>query len=752
MNPRPLDIIIPIYRNADLVRACVDSLLENLGEIDARQPRLLLINDSPDDEGVNALLKEYEGREPHIVVLHNPQNAGFVHTVNSGLERAQGAGHDALLVNSDTVTFAGTLREIVRVAESDPQIAFVSPRSNNASICSLPHSHGGALPTPEQAHQNWLRLSRTMPALHFTPTVVGFYMYVSHTVLANFGGLNPDFGVGYEEENDLIMRAGKVGLRAVVANHSFAYHAGSASFSLTDLDIGGHKHQNLRKLTERHPEFLPLVRRYESSARYRAEHLMGGLLDDPSGRVRVVFDLTGLGCHHNGTNEHTIAVVRSLAARWADRIRLSGIGIPASFKFHGLDTLKGLHRLDPGVAGQHAVAIRMAQPFDLHHLNVMETLAPINVFAMLDTIAEDCGPLAVQSDLGRLWDHVARHANGLLFNSLFSQRTFCCRHADALQLPQMASLLPTRVSSYPEKRTADGASHVLILGNHFPHKGSDAAASRLTAAFPTIKFVVLGAETFERGNLTSHRSGTLDTEAMESLFLGASVVVLPSYVEGFGLGFMHALAAGRSIVARRIPAIEEILATLDDVRGVFLYDSDPDLVRALTDALRATESSVDDRRGGTWDDWSDAVADFCLDLLKRDDLFDRLVRRIEAGDLVRKAALADRQPGPAQPESPAPTPSKPANGEPMEISALLRLEGRSFVESAYATLLGRPADESGLASYTASLESGVEKSEIVRALATSPEGRARTIKPAGLDALLAQSRGKRAWLKRWFNP
>ena len=46
---RSIDIIVPIYKNADLVDACVRSLIANLVEFRDLSPRIRLINDSPED-------------------------------------------------------------------------------------------------------------------------------------------------------------------------------------------------------------------------------------------------------------------------------------------------------------------------------------------------------------------------------------------------------------------------------------------------------------------------------------------------------------------------------------------------------------------------------------------------------------------------------------------------------------------------------------------------------------------------------
>jgi GT2 family glycosyltransferase len=750
-STRSLDIIVPIYRNVALVRACVESLRAHLDEIAAHSPRLILINDSPADEEVRELLLRYESIG--LTVLHNEVNLGFVRSVNRGLALAECDGHDVLLVNSDTQTFSGTLAQLLKAARSDPQIGFASPRSNDASICSLPHCLGQSPASPEESFRRWLAISRTMPAYHFAPTAVGFYMYIAHSVLANHGCLREDFGLGYEEENDLVMRAGKVGSRAIIVNHAFAYHAGSASFNLTDLNVSEHKHRNLLKLRENHPEFLPLVRRYEESPHYRAERLMTGLLKDADGRTKLAFDLSGMGEHYNGTNEQAVAVVRSMANRQSGRLRLAAIATAESFRCHGLDLIDGLRREEPGAPGLHGIAVRLAQPFDLAHIEMLESMGAINVFAMLDTIAEDCGPLVLAGRVPELWDHAAEHANGLIFTSRFTEQTFCNRHPAARSLPRWQCLLPTRLSSYSQSIAASESRHVLVLGNHYAHKGSEPVARIIAAAFPDRKILVIGSEAIQSANLTGYRSGQIEPAQVEDMFRHAAAVVLPSYVEGFGLGFMHALAFGRPIVARRIPATEEILASLDDVEGVFLFDHNGQLLEACGLALQSSVSRAKDDRGTSWDDWGDGLTEFCLSLVARDDVFERLVSRITAGERLRRAARGDvlgrDAYGMSRLDSAAP--KMLSSAKPVDLDCLLALEGRAFVEHAYATLLRRPVDEGGLQTYLSQLEMGAHKVDLLASLASSPEGRLRDVKLPKLDQAVAQVRKARVpLLKRIF--
>src|SRR5262249_46635290 len=147
-----------------------------------------------------------------------------------------------------------------------------------------------------------------------------------------------------------------------------------------------------------------------------------------------------------------------------------------------------------------------------------------------------------------------------------------------------ARLLPTKLRSYPQRRCVAKPNHVLIVGNHRAHKAVDSTAAILSKAFPATTFVIIGERNHLAANVRSYQSDTLDTHEVGALWSGASVVVLPSHVGGFGFGLLHSLAAAKSVVARDIPASREILATYRTVTGVFLYSDDLGVVDALSAA------------------------------------------------------------------------------------------------------------------------------------------------------------------------
>ncbi len=87
---------------------------------------------------------------------------------------------------------------------------------------------------------------------------------------------------------------------------------------------------------------------------------------------------------------------------------------------------------------------------------------------------------------------------------------------------------------------------------------------------------------------------------------------------------------------------------------------------------------------------------------------------------------------------------------PLSQGELLSLDGESFVDAAYLSILRRVADPAGKAHYLERLAQGISKADVVKALASSDEARQRGL---GADWLRApapsrESRGWRRWLGR----
>ncbi len=742
-----LYLIVPVYRNLELVKSCLESLSARLSEIRDCDPKVIVVNDSPDDEAVSDYLADRARKGLIDIYIVNDENLGFVKSVNKGLAICKRDGAGAVLVNSDTITYRNTLSEMVAVLKTDPQIGFVCPRSNNAAIATFPQAPNnlsGIATTPEVCYISWESVYRYLPRYTFAPTAVGFYMLISPQVVANFGALDEEFGVGYEEENDLVMRAGKVGFRAVLANHAYAYHAGSASFMLHEIDFKGQQSGNLQKMAGRHPEFLPLVKEFERSPEYQAMTQLKNLVPTADGKLKVALDLLTMGRHHNGTNELIMNFVRWCDSQPHDDFEISAICDKSVAEFHGLDRLKTI-RVRTEIAPVYAISIFFGQPFDLHQINVMEHLAPINIYGMLDVIALDCSHLRGSNNVHALWSHVARNANGLFFISQFSHDTFANRFPRKYRAEAYTRLLPTKPSAYEARYegVSTGREHVLVMGNHFAHKAAGITGRTIAEAIPSLSVVVMG-EGAGGGlrNIRELHSGVVPDEEMNEIFARSSAIILPSYYEGFGLSLMYALALGKPVVARDIPATREILSTFQSVEGVFLYYSDKELADKVREAVAFGRSHVTEGETQDWAQWSKGLFDFATDFLNRPDIYDLLMDRIEDSDVLRKLHNLEAVPAAPTPQAPPAAPVSLVPDVTINVAEILGLDGEQFVETFYQQVLGRRADPAGLTHHVALLSSGVSKQDMLRSILSSPEFKDRRIRATLLGEELLARRKK----------
>src|SRR5207249_11872567 len=132
MSGRLADVVIPVYADVEVTRACIESVLWMSGEA---VRRVIVVNDCAPDPAMAVMLEGLAQAHPAMVLLTNEQNLGFVGSANRGLAARHG---DAVLLNSDTLVTPGWLEELLAVAYDEDRVACVSPLSNNATIYSVP--------------------------------------------------------------------------------------------------------------------------------------------------------------------------------------------------------------------------------------------------------------------------------------------------------------------------------------------------------------------------------------------------------------------------------------------------------------------------------------------------------------------------------------------------------------------------------------------------------------------------------------
>jgi len=608
---RPIHIVLPFYRNPDLVTSVFESLLLCGQELSDLQCSLIVIDDSPTNE-LDLILQQSVRAMSRFIparVIKNEINLGFVKSSNIGIGQALQQRCDTLLLNSDTQLFPGAISNMRKVAYEDPMIGFVSPRSNNATICSLPvHLEYRDL-SPEQSFRLFSQLHPYLPEYHYVPTTVGFCMFIKWNVLSEFGLLDEVYGRGYNEENDLVMRANRCGFRAALANRAFVYHLGEASFSQAQERKALLDEANSTILNQRYPEYLWSVRAYLDSPHYEFEQMLSALLPDSSGRVDVLIEMSNVTAAHNGTFQSARQILIHAASAWKDWCNLHVLISPEALAFHGLDTLENVYFVPPETDKRFAISLHIGQPFKLNTIKRMNSLGILNYWVMLDTIAWDCQYLhQLDETLTSMWQYVCEYSAGIFYISKFVQEQFRRRFRIAPHVEERVvylSMDPADHRSSENVNCTDG-HHILILGNHYEHKFLKPTVQALVSEFPLEKIVVIGLSDYPAQRVLAYPSGQLSDQQIENLFSSCKFLVYPSHSEGFGLPIVKALAYCKPVVARSLPTTRELVDRLGASNNVTLYDTTAELLEILHNE-QPRWSEMPSRTPPGWNDYVEQV-------------------------------------------------------------------------------------------------------------------------------------------------
>lgn len=201
-----VSVILPVYRDVKMTETCIDAAMP--GILGVPQATLVIVNDHSPDADMNSMLhkKVAQWRES-IRLLTNERNLGFVASVNKGMRCVQ--NQDITLLNSDVIVPSDWLTRLQDEAYSRPDVATVTPLSNNTTICTFPEFlQDNPVPFGLGIDEvdNVFRYSRLSNVE--TPTGVGFCMYIRWDCMKTVGYFNEmRFGRGYGEENEFCQRA-----------------------------------------------------------------------------------------------------------------------------------------------------------------------------------------------------------------------------------------------------------------------------------------------------------------------------------------------------------------------------------------------------------------------------------------------------------------------------------------------------------------------------------------------------------------
>ena len=612
IGTRPMLVAIPFYKNENLVRPVVGSLIRCADEMRRLGCEAVFYNDSPGHVPLHDALENIVPVAENAFacrIENNPDNIGFVRTMNRAVAEAVSRGMDLLLLNSDTVLEPGALTAMARCLTLDHMIGFVNPRSNNATIATLP-VRVAADATPAAFLAAARNLAERLPQLSYIPTAIGFCLLIRWSVLAEFGGFDEIYGRGYNEENDLVMRAGRCGYRAVMANDAFVWHEGETSFATSEMDRSVWEPANRAILDARYPEYGPYTSAYYHSPEAIAENLLACLIPDADGKLDLGFDFSSFRAAHNGTFQAGRQLLQT--AVWENDFRIWVICSQDVYDFHGYAEL-GIPRSDPHDVRRFAAIFRVGQPYDWNVIQRAAISAPVLGVYMLDTISIDC-PQMASPTLYNIWQFTIDHSDLVAMQSRQTRAQFNARFTFPATTLQTVALHSLALEDYrlPSQSDGDYSSQIppgtiLIIGNHFHHKYLNQTANAVAAHFPDRNVLAMGAASrAEEGrspdpsepppldvlpNLKGLPVGGLKDAEIGACYAACSVVIFPSLAEGFGFPLLNALAAGRPVFVRPLPVFLELWEKLGRSPNIHFYESTPDLLAALAENPRWIEAT-----------------------------------------------------------------------------------------------------------------------------------------------------------------
>lgn len=545
----PVLILIPAYGSAQKLSVCLDSLKRHLPAV---KHRTYVLDDATPDDSIRTVCRAAQVNFEGLQYVRSERNRGFVETCNWGRKEFLRPGIDLLLLNSDAEVTAGFLPEMQTVLHSHEKHAVVTPRSNNATIFSVPWA--GERLGPEDSYALWQRIHHSLPRYQRMPTAVGFCLLIKAAILDRFELFDEIYSPGYNEENDFVCRINRYGYSAVAANWAYVFHHESSSFGPRRAAL---EESHRRILIERYPEYERKVSEY---ARFQVDPVDVFAELYSRHRPRVLFDLFHLTATHSGTSDFALNLLREVNRLLEPTVELY-VGIDEALSFFASE-LRG-HRIYQDRANARMsfdLLYKPCQIFTWIDFARMTRLSPRLCYTLQDIIGVRCEYLS-GANREILFKETAGLVDAVFAISAFSRDDFRAFYGS--DVPMEVIYHGTNVGMTQGEFRA--GEYVLVMGNAFAHKGVSQALEQLQVDWPVV--VLGGQDSAAEGSQKRMRmlaSGQRSRQQMRDLLARAGVLIYPSHYEGFGLPVVDALALGKPVVVLESAVNQELARLLND--------------------------------------------------------------------------------------------------------------------------------------------------------------------------------------------
>jgi O-antigen biosynthesis protein len=232
-----ITIVLPVYNAFSVLPEVLDRVRRHTDV----PWHLILIEDLSTDPAVRPFLRDWvAGTEAEtagrVTLIENARNLGFIGSTNLGLGLALSRKRIVVLLNSDALVPEGWASRLIRPILSNPDVASVTPASNDAEILSVPRICVRTPLAPGQGDAIDRVARRIDPdrGAAVLPTGVGFCMAMNPAFLARVPSFDTVFGRGYGEEVDWCQKVRALGGLHIGLPSLFVEHRGGESFGAQD--------------------------------------------------------------------------------------------------------------------------------------------------------------------------------------------------------------------------------------------------------------------------------------------------------------------------------------------------------------------------------------------------------------------------------------------------------------------------------------------------------------------------------------
>ena len=260
---RPITIVVPVYGDWPSLNDCIESLKANLNP---KLHKVLLVNDcGPDADSIESNVKKVIDKFDNFEYHRNKKNLGFIGTCNRAVFKLDKTDNDILLLNSDTIVTSGFIEEMSGVLYESSKNGAVSPRSNNATLATIPLSAAAQKGLdPKESYRIYKKIKSKLPRSTVVPVAHGFCILIKRDLIKKYGLFDEVFGKGYGEEVDFCLRIKNKGYLSLLANWAYVFHLEARSFSIDTKNK--YLEKNNKIIWTRYPDYRQLVREYMEKA------------------------------------------------------------------------------------------------------------------------------------------------------------------------------------------------------------------------------------------------------------------------------------------------------------------------------------------------------------------------------------------------------------------------------------------------------------------------------------------------------